>query len=308
MAAAGNASDSQTFDSAKRLRPGMKTIEENFWNTEHVVKEFVEYPTDQYWQEILKKYKDGRENLLDLGCGGGRNTESALEVGYKVQACDYSSSMVQATLKRFSGKHKKNLIDVVQANMTDLPYNDSTFDVVIANGVFHNAYTPEKFIAAVSESSRVIKDAGIILLNVFINNDLDRKTIKPKKIKNLYVTNDNLRMVLYSSKEIIKLLSKAGFEPVEPIQIYQRSLFTGKRTVLKTVLIKTKKTVLPSFPNNPIETKKLTNYLKTKYQEIPNWNIDSKVQRLGFAMTEPLPIAVKTFARSLARSRKFRGK
>src|SRR5581483_1480924 len=130
--------------------------EEKFWNDKEIVKEFFEYPKDQYWQDILSKYKsNNRQKALDLGCGGGRNTETLIDAGYDVHGCDYYQEMVKATRQRLKQKFNKTFhLRITQANMISLPYQDNEFNLIISNGVFHNAFTPKEFDKALNEVKR----------------------------------------------------------------------------------------------------------------------------------------------------------
>lgn len=221
----------------------MKKYKElDFWNDKKIVHEFVDYPKDLYWQEYLKKVKTKeKQKLLDMGCGGGRNSELAAQEGYDVYGCDYSKSMVEATQKRLKKLLGEKVSKrFVEANMCNLPYEANEFDLIISNGVLHNAYSLEDFEKAINELSRTLKTNGLLLLNLFTSDNLDTVSIKAVNNENLYVTTKDLRMTLFSSNEIVKIFASVGLNPIEEIQLYTRDLNTGKRSVFKTVFINNK--------------------------------------------------------------------
>lgn len=274
----------------------MSSLEEKFWNNPKIVKEFVDYPKDQYWEKVLKKYKKGKKRLLDLGCGGGRNSELAARSGYDVYGCDYSEGMVDITRLRMGSKYGPEVKDrFIKASMLKLPYEDNSFDVVIANGVYHNAYTLQDFKRALKETKRVLKPDGLLLLNVFNSDNVDAKTVRPAKSENVYLTKEGLRMVLLKSEEILKLFEGMRMKAIVPSQLYIRSLSTGKRSILKTVLKKGRNKTDSVFPEKGMNKVEINSVLEQRFLEIPSWGKDSKVYRLGFAMTKPHSIALSVY-------------
>ena len=75
--------------------------------------------------------------VLDVGCGAGRFAEIALKAGAKVVALDYSLA-VDACYKNL--KNYKNL-NVIQANVYELPFAQCSFKYVYSLGVLQ--HTPE---------------------------------------------------------------------------------------------------------------------------------------------------------------------
>jgi glutamate/tyrosine decarboxylase-like PLP-dependent enzyme/ubiquinone/menaquinone biosynthesis C-methylase UbiE len=259
----------------------MKDPETKFWNDNRTIREFSEYPPDNYWKKILMKVNNKkRKKALDLGCGGGRNTELLADLGFDTYACDYYEGMVEATKSRLKKKAK-----VTQADMKRLPYDTDFFDVVVANGIYHNLNSPENLYSAISETMRVLKRGGHLLVNIFTSDNLDNKSLT-KKGKYLFETKNGMNMVLLSKKEIIETFETFGFTPVEEIQQYTRKLNVGKRSVLKTVLKMTKDPHAP-FPKKPKSSKFVKSELQKRLKEIPDLDENSTIQRLGFAMTKP---------------------
>jgi SAM-dependent methyltransferase len=75
--------------------------------------------------------------VLDVGCGAGRFTEVALEAGANVVAIDYSSAVDACWTNH---QHHENL-DVVQADIYELPFAPARFDFVFCFGVLQ--HTPD---------------------------------------------------------------------------------------------------------------------------------------------------------------------
>jgi len=99
------------------------------------------------------------ECLLDAGCGTGM---MALRIAtrypdYKLHGIDLSPKMI-ATARR-DAETQGLAVDFRVGSITDLPYPDAFFDVVITNIMYHHLDLAEKR-RAVSEITRVLKPGG----------------------------------------------------------------------------------------------------------------------------------------------------
>lgn len=74
--------------------------------------------------------------ILDAGCGNGQLSEGLSALGAIVVGLDYSSSVIHAERVR-----KSSGVDFVQGDLRIPPFDTSTFDLVISNGVLH--HTPD---------------------------------------------------------------------------------------------------------------------------------------------------------------------
>jgi len=105
--------------------------------------------------------KDG-EHVLDVGCGTGSLTfalPKAANVA-EVAAVDYSPVFVEEAKRRNDDPR----IRVQQADATDLPFADGTFDRAMALLVLH--FVPEAS-KAVAEMRRVVKKGGVVAAAVW---------------------------------------------------------------------------------------------------------------------------------------------
>ncbi len=79
---------------------------------------------------------EGRERVLDIGCGPGRHTVYLAARGFQVTATDNSPTAI--------GLCKENLAkagvcaNLIEADMTEFPFEDGYFDGVIAAHVIHH--------------------------------------------------------------------------------------------------------------------------------------------------------------------------
>jgi len=142
-----------------------------FWKDPDTVDRFANRDADMRLVRLLSEFTDPKDvRVLDLGCAGGRNSVLLASKGFDFQALDGSRPMVARTRERLvpicgtAAAHQR----VRHAEMQDLnEFSDGSFDVVIALGIYHQALSLERWHECVSESVRVLKEDGYILLSTF---------------------------------------------------------------------------------------------------------------------------------------------
>ena len=103
------------------------------------------------------------ERVLDLGCGFGRHSYEALKRGAEVVACDLARPEVEqvrdlARLLVASGEVDDSVMAApVQGNALGLPFDDDSFDRVIASEVLEHITDDE---SAFAELARVLRPGG----------------------------------------------------------------------------------------------------------------------------------------------------
>lgn len=103
------------------------------------------------------------KDVLEIATGPGLLAKHVAYVANKMIATDYSEGMIAEARK---GKYPANLTFEV-ADATDLPFDDSSFDVVLIANALHVMSDPEK---ALMEIKRVLKDKGILIAPNFVNH------------------------------------------------------------------------------------------------------------------------------------------
>jgi tRNA (uracil-5-)-methyltransferase TRM9 len=114
--------------------------------------------------------------ILDIGCGNGRNMKYP---NYNFYGVDNCSNFVKLA--------KQISPNVYLADMTYLPFDDSSFDAIISIASFHHLSSPERREQALYEMYRVLKPNGKILMSIWSINQSHNK-----KLDNKFVYGDNI--------------------------------------------------------------------------------------------------------------------
>ncbi len=216
-----------------------KSNEFKFWNDSNIVQEFASMQVPEYLIEFFYKSKEVYNKVLDLGCGGGRNTEMMLNMGFDTYACDYHIKMVEYTKNRISSILPENELDkrVTQQNMLDLSFENESFDIVLANGVYHNVSSEELFEKAIMETSKIIKLGGMLYVNMFSDGYID-SDLSVKAEKYMYQTLDGLDLLLLPQDKVLEIFNKYGLELSEGLYSYNSKLAVGIRYVVRGAFVK----------------------------------------------------------------------
>ena len=94
--------------------------------------------------------------ILDAGCGSGNLTRLLIDAGYRVQAVDASTGM----LERASRKCPEASCMLVDLDRT-LPFHDRSFDAVTCSNVLYSLPNPERTLA---ELERVLRPGGRLVV------------------------------------------------------------------------------------------------------------------------------------------------
>lgn len=105
------------------------------------------------------------QNILEVGCGNGelwREIKDSLPKGASVLLSDISSGMLRSAAARLKGISPSFSFE--QFDMQNIPYEDNSFDLVIANHVLFYARDRKK---ALGELYRVLKKGGCLCLSTY---------------------------------------------------------------------------------------------------------------------------------------------
>jgi len=99
--------------------------------------------------------------ILDLGCGTGEIAAAIDQMGYQVTACDFAEEMIAVARSSHTGTAVKWVC--LQPDWEVLPFEDGSFDGIVASSVFEYLDAVQRVAA---ELSRVLRPDGVLLLTV----------------------------------------------------------------------------------------------------------------------------------------------
>lgn len=124
-------------------------------------------PWNSYWQmyhHALYLYENGARTVLDFGCGMGTSSIRLARIGYYVEGFDISHQCVQTAQQVAASYGLGEQAHFRTAVAEDLPYPDSSFDVVIGFDILHHVEIP----AAIGQVMRVLRPEGVALFREHI--------------------------------------------------------------------------------------------------------------------------------------------
>ena len=140
------------------------------------------------WQNVSQ--------VADLGCGAGYLTEGLMEREVHITALDQSKEMLD-TMKSKLGDEK---INYVVADANELPLENESIDLAMANMFLHHVDHPEQ---TIKEAYRILKSGG-----QWIFTDLDEHD------NEFLVTEQHDKWMGFKREDIIEWMRGAGFTDV----------------------------------------------------------------------------------------------
>jgi arsenite methyltransferase len=124
------------------------------------------------WARILTELElRGDEDLLDLGCGRGAVLLAAAEllpkghaVGVDLWRADQTGNSPEMTRRNAEAEGVADRVTVRSGDMTSLPFDDDSFDVIVSSLAIHNIPTAAGREAAIDEAVRVLRPGGRIVI------------------------------------------------------------------------------------------------------------------------------------------------
>ncbi len=125
------------------------------------------------WAGLLDQlHLRGDERILDLGCGRGavllmaaQHLTTGRAVGVDLwRSFDQSGNSLEATRRNAIAEGVADRVELHTANMTALPFADSSFDVVVSSVAIHNISRRADREKAIEEAVRVLRPGGRLMI------------------------------------------------------------------------------------------------------------------------------------------------
>lgn len=144
--------------------PPMGFIGENYSYDE---KREFRYSLQDYMHEVFQFDSFAGKKVLEVGCGAGIDSAEFARNGALVTSADFTERSVQSTKELL--KEANLPVNVVQADATNLQFEDDSFDCVYSFGVLHHIPDIEK---ALAEIKRVLKPGGQVMAMLYNRDSL----------------------------------------------------------------------------------------------------------------------------------------
>lgn len=125
------------------------------------------------WALLLDKLNlRGDERILDLGCGRGavlllaaQHLTTGKAVGIDLwRRVDQSGNSAEATRRNAVAEGVADRVELHTGDMTALPFEDNTFDVIVSSVAIHNIPGSAGKEKAIDEAVRVLRPGGRLLI------------------------------------------------------------------------------------------------------------------------------------------------
>ena len=169
------------------------------------------------FDQILKNRFTDRMNILDAGCGAGRNLIYFLKSGCEVFGVDQNGEAIQyvrVVAQTLSPSLPAENFRV--SKVEEMPFSNEHFDAVISSAVLHFAADERQFNAMLEEMWRVLKTGGLLFVRLASSIGIEDKI---KLIENRrYLLPDGSERFLVDEEMLFAATSKLGGNLLEPIK------------------------------------------------------------------------------------------
>ncbi len=189
----------------KNFKLEEKILHKKLANKDYLIRETSIH--HQYYYSIWNKTMLGMlpkfkyKKILDIGCGTGEfYLDIKRSLRGKYLGIDLSPHMLALAKK----KYKK--IEVIEADVEKLPFDDNQFDLIVGRGIFHHLPNPQR---GSKETRRVLKKGGLLLITEPTNNFMNKLL---RKILYKYSSHFSSKHRSFSTTEFEHILHASGFK------------------------------------------------------------------------------------------------
>jgi ubiquinone/menaquinone biosynthesis C-methylase UbiE len=112
----------------------------------------------------LTSHVNGRQRVLDIGCGTGALTLRAAQKGAEVKGIDVSSQMLEIANKRVTEAKLEQNVKLCEIGVPELADEEAESYDVVMSGLCFSELTEDELIYSLKEIRRMLKPGGILLI------------------------------------------------------------------------------------------------------------------------------------------------
>lgn len=163
--------------------------------------------------DLIEQFRDDLQGsqILEMGCGPGRDARIFVDAGYTVTGIDLSRSLLDIA----KAKVPEATFHLMDA--TALSFEDQSFDGVWANALFVH-FRHIDISRALHEAFRVLRPGGVLRFSV-------KKGSGEKEKQDRRLGNSKQFMVYHSPEAMEKVTQEVGFEI---LRMYQKDFETSR--------------------------------------------------------------------------------
>lgn len=156
------------------------------WEQEYATLKIIPSSTRTLPSKVLTMFSEiihfeTLSNVLDAGCGNGRNAVYLAHKGSNVYAVDFSNEALFRTRKAAQANNVANRVRLCNCSLRDsLPFKDEYFDLVVDSYVFCHFTDSSMQRRYPEELARVVRPGGFVFSSVFsVKDEYYRSVLKP---------------------------------------------------------------------------------------------------------------------------------
>ena len=194
------------------------------WSAPSTVAGFSQSPPNALLMQFAAvELRRGGVQLLDVGCGAGRNAVPLARAGWEVLGVDLSLPMLAAAAERTRSEHLAGL-RLVLARMDVIPARTGAFDLIVAHGIWNLARSGAEFRRAIKEAARVAKSGAALFVFTFSRNTLpaDARPVPGESF--VFTDFSGQPQCFLTARELISELEGAGFSIDPDFKLMEHNL------------------------------------------------------------------------------------
>ena len=166
--------------------------------------------------QILKGRFDNVKNILDVGCGSGRNISYFLQNDFNVFGIDPNEKRLEETKQLVSKLNTTTPLSNFKIGTAEqIPFNNN-FDLIICNAVLHFAKNKNQFEEMLFSMWKKLNTNGILFIRLASNIGIEN-LVKPIGNNN-YILPDGSTRYLVSEKMLLDYIAQLNAKLLDPIK------------------------------------------------------------------------------------------
>src|SRR5262249_1174344 len=123
------------------------------------------YSTEWHIPEVVRFERWRDRDVLEIGCGLGTDGINFARAGARYLGIDLTEASIDLVARRFDYENLDAALQVADAE--NLPFQDSSFDLVYSHGVLHHTPDTQR---AIDELHRVLRPGGTAMVMLYHKN------------------------------------------------------------------------------------------------------------------------------------------